>query len=247
MPPPSPCSTTSSARERLERLEVALARGGEEATGQLVALLLRRLVARPALGHVAACASGELPGVGLALAHDRGDVLVRVVEDVVQQESGPLLRRQALEQDEEGHRERVGQLGPVGRVVGLARDQRFREPLAHVAFAPDARRAQHVDREPGDHRGHVRARGASIFSPDRGRGAAAAGRPAPRPRPRSRCRASGRRLRTRPGAAPRRALCRERSSRRARMRSRRASWRSGAASRTRAWPLRWTLHGRRSS
>jgi hypothetical protein len=64
-----------------------------------------------------------------------------LVEHLAQQERGALLGRQALEQDEEGERQRVRDLGLADGIVVGARHQRLRQPLAHVALAPDPRRA----------------------------------------------------------------------------------------------------------
>jgi hypothetical protein len=60
---------------------------------------------------VAAGPCGELAGVLLARADDLGDPVVGLVEHLAQEERGALLERQALEQDEEGERQRVRHLG----------------------------------------------------------------------------------------------------------------------------------------
>jgi hypothetical protein len=92
-----------------------------------------------------------LAGVVLARADDGGDLRVRVVEDLAQQERGPLLGRQALEQHQERQGQRVRHLGLVGRVAATVVDQRLGQPLAHVALASDPGRSQLVDAQPGDH------------------------------------------------------------------------------------------------
>ena len=61
-------------QQLLEPRQVALAGGGQEAPRQLVARLLRGLVARAALLHVAPRPRRELAGVGLAGADDRRDL-----------------------------------------------------------------------------------------------------------------------------------------------------------------------------
>ena len=101
----------------LERREVAVLGRGEEALGELVAMLPRGLEARPALVDVPSRADDELAAVVLALVDDRGDLVVAVVEHLAQQEHGALDGREALEQHEERHRERVGHLG-VRRRIG---------------------------------------------------------------------------------------------------------------------------------
>jgi hypothetical protein len=59
------------SEQRLEPSEIALVDGREEPSCQLVALLGRRLEARPALLEVASGAAGELAHVVLVLADDR--------------------------------------------------------------------------------------------------------------------------------------------------------------------------------
>jgi len=54
--------------------------------------------------------------------------------------------------DEEGERQRVGDLGLAGGIVVGAGHERLRQPLAHVILAPDPCRAEVVEREPRDHR-----------------------------------------------------------------------------------------------
>ena len=106
-------------------------------------------MAGAALLHVAPRPRRELAGVGLAGADDRRDLVVGVVEHLAQQERGPLLGREALEHDEEGQRQRVGELGLRGGLI-LACDQRLGQPLADVRLAPGAGRAQLIDAEAGD-------------------------------------------------------------------------------------------------
>ena len=135
LPPPSPWRTTSLARSASRALQLALCGGGEEASRQLVALLARGLESWSALLDVAAGSRGQLARVVLALADDLGDLGVAVVEDVVQQEGRALLRREALEQNEERERERVGELGLARRVVGAVGHERLGQPLTDVGLA----------------------------------------------------------------------------------------------------------------
>ncbi len=81
-------------------------------------------------------------------ADDPGDLVVRVVEDLAQQEHRSLDRRELLEQVQERERERVGRLGVAD---GLVFDERLGQPLARIDLAADAGRAQVVDREPRRH------------------------------------------------------------------------------------------------
>src|SRR6266540_4346566 len=101
---------------------------------------------------------GELAGVLLARPDDLRDPVVGLVEHLVQQERGALLGRQALEQDEEGERQRVRDLDLAGGILIGARHERLRQPLAHIGLAPDPRRVEVVEREPRDHRRQVGAR-----------------------------------------------------------------------------------------
>ena len=93
-------------------LHVALARGGEEARGERVALLGIGVEARPLLADAAARAAEDLAAVGLGLAEHLADLRERVVEGVAQDEHGALVGREALEQHEEGERDRLLVLDP---------------------------------------------------------------------------------------------------------------------------------------
>jgi hypothetical protein len=131
--------------------------GREEPSRQLVALLARRLEAGPALLDVTSRASGELAHVVLALADDRGDLGIPVVEDVVKHEHGALLGGETLQQHQHRERQRVGHLRLLCRIVDAVGDDRLRQPLADVALAARAGGAQLVDRQPRRHGGHERA------------------------------------------------------------------------------------------
>ena len=73
------------SEQRLEPSEIASLGGGEEPPCQLLALLAGALEARPALRDVASGPGGELAHVFVALADDRRDLPVGVVEHVVQE------------------------------------------------------------------------------------------------------------------------------------------------------------------
>ena len=106
--------------------------GGEEPAGHLVALLAGGVEARLAVIDVRTGPGQDLTAVRLGLAGDAGDLLVVVAEHLVQQEYRAFGRRQALQQHQERHRQRVGHLGPLGRVwfgsgtPGSVGDQRLR-------------------------------------------------------------------------------------------------------------------------
>ena len=91
-------------REEFEQaVQVTAADGVEEAAGHLVALLAGGLEPGLALVDVVPGAGEDLAAVRLGLAGDLGDLLVVVAEHLVQQEHGAFGRRQALQQDQEGH------------------------------------------------------------------------------------------------------------------------------------------------
>ena len=83
--------------------QVAAAGRGEEPAGHLVTLLAGGLEAGLALVDVVAGAGKDLTAVRLRLAGDVRDLLVVVAEHLVQQEHGTFGRRQAFQQDQEGH------------------------------------------------------------------------------------------------------------------------------------------------
>ncbi len=126
-------------QQLLQPFEIALLGGREEAGREHLPLLARGLEPGAPLLHLAAGACGELAGVLLARPDDLRDPVVGLVEHVAQQVRGALLGRQALEQDEEGERQRVRHLGLAGGIVVGARHERLRQPLAHVGLAPDTR------------------------------------------------------------------------------------------------------------
>ena len=103
--------------------------------------------------HAPARAAGELArGRGRAV-DDRGDLVERHAEHVVQHEGEALGGGQRVEDDEQGEPDRVGQLGLVGRVGVLAGgEDRLGQPGAHELLAPCPARAQHVQAHAGDDR-----------------------------------------------------------------------------------------------
>ena len=146
--------------------------------GDLLALLARDVEAAPALLDVAVGPGQDLAAVRRALADDRGDLLVGVVEHLAQQEHRALDGRELLEQVQERERQRVGRLGVPRRLVG---HDRLGQPLAGVGLAAHraerswsiASRVMIVD--------EVRLRRLDV---DVGLRGSAGTPPAPRPRPR---------------------------------------------------------------
>ena len=79
--------------EQLDQgLGVAVFPGGDEAPRDLVALLARDVVAPPSLVDVPAGAHEDLAARGGAAADDPADLVVRVVEDLVEEEDSPFDR-----------------------------------------------------------------------------------------------------------------------------------------------------------
>ena len=126
------------SEQHLERGEIALLGGRDEPSHQLVALLARRLEAGPALLDVASGAGGELAYVVLALADDLRDLRILVAEHIVEQQRGSLLRREALQQHQHRHRQRISSLRVLGRIILAVGDDRLWQPLTDIALATGA-------------------------------------------------------------------------------------------------------------
>ena len=145
---------------------------------------------RRRLLHLAPGAAGELAGGGRRLVEDRGDLLERDGEAVVQHEGHPFRRWQGLQHGHQRHADGIGEqrlvlglhgVGPVDDGVGHVDLQR----LVGVGAAA----AQDVEADAGDDRGQPRGEVLDLVG--RRRAAAAARPPARRRRPRRSSRASG--------------------------------------------------------
>jgi hypothetical protein len=80
---------------------------------------------------------------------DRGDLVVRDVEHVVQDEREPLGRRERVEHDHQGQTDRVREQSLVFRIDRVGRlDDRVRE-FGDGLLMPGAPRAQHVQADAG--------------------------------------------------------------------------------------------------
>jgi hypothetical protein len=91
-------------REQLEqRGQVAARGGGEEPAGHLVALLAGCLEPGLALVDVLPGAGEDLTAVRLGLADDARYLRVFIAEHLVQEKHRTLVRREALQQHQEGH------------------------------------------------------------------------------------------------------------------------------------------------
>jgi hypothetical protein len=89
----------------------------------------------------------DLPAVRLGLRRDPADLVVSVPEHLTEQEHRPFHRRQALQQHQERHRQRIGQFRVFRRLI-RHHDNRLGEPRAHVGLAALPCRTEVVDRQP---------------------------------------------------------------------------------------------------
>jgi hypothetical protein len=104
--------------------------------------------------YAAARPACELARGGRRAVDDRGDLVERHGEHVVQHERQALGRRQRLQHHEQGEADRVGQ---QRLVLGIEPLRRAHDRVGHVdverLLAPRAPRAQHVQRHARDDRG----------------------------------------------------------------------------------------------
>ena len=97
----------------------------EERSGDLHAVLLRHLEARPRGADVGAGAAGELAAGGRLAADRGGDLVEADAEDVVEEEGGALERRKPLEREHQRQRDLVDRYRlPPGRPAPAATDRR---------------------------------------------------------------------------------------------------------------------------
>jgi hypothetical protein len=125
-----------------QRVHVAAVGGLEEPAGEFLAFGPSRrgrgAAARlPSGGDTLPGAGEDLPAVHLRLAGDRRHIRVAVPERLAQHEHRPLRRREGLKQHQERHRQRVGQLGVLGRPrLAGGHDDRLWQPVPHVRLPP---------------------------------------------------------------------------------------------------------------
>jgi hypothetical protein len=117
--------------------QVAARGGGEEPARHLLTLLARgveagALAAGTALGDVLPGPGKDLAAVRLGLAGDPRDLGVLVAEYLMEQEHRAFGRGQALQQDEESHRQGICHFRALGRVRFGTRDEGFGQPGADV-------------------------------------------------------------------------------------------------------------------
>ena len=154
-PPASERRTTSRIEDAQQALEVARARGREEGVDDLP--LAHRIGVRGidagGAAHPSAGPTRELPSGRGRAADDRGDLVERDAERVMQDERQPFRRRQRLEDDEEREAHRIGQeqflLGIGG--VGAGHD-RFGHVDPDRILAPGLARSKRVKAQARDDR-----------------------------------------------------------------------------------------------
>ena len=156
---------------REQRVEVAFPRGGQEGVDHLppprdlarlpfgvrVAgpCLLRPGLLRPGLLHPAAGPAGQLTGGDGGALYNRGDLLERHGEHVVQHEREPFGGGQGVQHHQKRQADRVGQhrlvlrVGAARRLRGLLPGDRCVDRL----LTPQRPRAKHVQRHPRHDRG----------------------------------------------------------------------------------------------
>src|SRR5690606_39408601 len=107
-------------QQLLQRVQLALLDGGEEALCELPLLLRPGFEAWPPLVDARTRTHRQLAASGLGLPDDARDLRIVVVEDVPQEEHGALLGRQRLEHDQESHPDRFPELGATPDLVARA-------------------------------------------------------------------------------------------------------------------------------
>ena len=137
-----------------ERVEVAVASGGEERVDDFALAGAIGVGSRGLPLHPAASAAGELPRRGRGPLDHRGDLLERHRKHVVQHEREPLGRRQRLEHHQQRQSDRVGQQRfLLGVAPGFVADDRVGDVHVEGLLAPRLAGAQHVQAHPCHHRG----------------------------------------------------------------------------------------------
>jgi hypothetical protein len=158
LPPPSVHTTTSSASSDSKPVQVAGPARHQEAAGELASVGTVGVEAPPGGVDPPTGPRHQLPTGRLGAARRCRRSRRRVVEDVVQEKGGAFDRLELLEEDEEGQRQRVGQLGALAGpgAIGL---QRLRQPRSFVGLAARSGRPQLVDAQSGHDRRQIGRRG----------------------------------------------------------------------------------------
>ena len=162
LPPPSPVATASSASRLTSAVEVALADRLEEAAASS-SRCSPRARSGPAASTWRRARRASWRQFSRRLADDLRDLVVAVVEDVVQQEDRALDRLEALERDQQRHRDRL--------VVGGARSDDQRLGSHGPRRSPGARGRSAARRSPA---GRPPSPRTPSDAPRRARGAGAA-------------------------------------------------------------------------
>src|SRR5258708_4546376 len=142
-------------REHLEQRVLVAAGGGLDERGEQPAVLVARSLENPAFGrHMLPRTLEKLAASGVALAEQRGNLRVTHIEDVVQEEDRALGGGEALEEDQECHRDLVEHLEAPD--AGVLQVHWLRQAIAPALLASRTRRAELVQANARDRREEAR-------------------------------------------------------------------------------------------
>jgi len=145
-------------QQRHERIEVASTGGGQERLHDLAAAGLVGVGNGRGALDPAAGPAGQLPGRGRGTVDDRGDLLERHAEQVVQHERHAFGGAERLQRHQQGQADRVAQHCFLLRVRAVIGDRRVGDQRrVHRFLTPRPARAQHVQAHSRDHGGQPSA------------------------------------------------------------------------------------------
>ena len=133
-----------------QTLHVARRRRLLKRRSQAMPVLMRSGKTRPPGFDVAARTRRELAAGRLGAAQRLAHLRKIEAEHIVQQKARTLERRQTLKNEHQRHRNIVRHIACLGIVEGLV-DDRLRQPLADIEFAPRSRRFHAVETESRHH------------------------------------------------------------------------------------------------
>src|SRR5688500_1286599 len=95
--------------------------------------------------HTPSRTTRELPSCLKRTADDRGDLLERYIEGIMQHERNTFRRRERLEHDEQRETDGVRQLHVVLQISRVGDRDRLRSRRVQLLLSPSLSRAQHVE------------------------------------------------------------------------------------------------------
>jgi hypothetical protein len=98
------------------------------------------------------CSCRQLPGRARRAIDDRRDLVKRDAEHVVEHERQAFRGREGLQDDEQSQTDGIGDKNFVLRIAALAFHDRFRQPVAELAFPSVPAAPQHVEADTADDR-----------------------------------------------------------------------------------------------